>query len=483
MADTQEGTLTQELPAEAGPYRLNLEVDIQKVGPCKRHVKVRIPRQDIDFFQNDAIHELVNTAAVPGFRPGHVPRKLVEKRFKKEVGDQVKQKVLMQSLERLGDEHQLDAIAEPDFDVENLTLPDEGDFSYEFDVEVRPEFDLPDYATLELERPLHAVTESDVVQYRSRFLSEMGTLEEISEPAAAGDYVTVDVTFRHGDRILSRLDDSTLRLRPTLRFYDAELAGFDTLLAGARPGDVRTGQVTVSTESPKVELRGEPVDVTFEVRAVKRMKLPELTPEFLATVGVDTPEDLDETIKGIIERQVTYNQRQETRRQLIDKMTEAASWDLPENLVRRQVENALRREVLEMQQAGFTDAQIRAREGELRQQSVTNTHQALKEHFVLDKIAREEKITVSDDDIETEIYMMATQRGESPRKMRARLEKSGMIDNLTAQITERKAVDVVLERVKFKDVEMAWDDPDRIEAARHAVCGSEAPTTTLAAEE
>src|SRR5258708_38482796 len=98
------GTAVAEGGDEA-PFKMSLVVDIQNAGPCKKHVRVQVPRADLEYFRNDAVKELVSTAAVPGFRPGHVPRKLVEKRFRKEVGDHVRQKGLMQSLQHLGEYH------------------------------------------------------------------------------------------------------------------------------------------------------------------------------------------------------------------------------------------------------------------------------------------------------------------------------------------------------------------------------------------
>jgi trigger factor len=160
---------------------------------------------------------------------------------------------------------------------------------------------------------------------------------------------------------------------------------------------------------------------------------------------------------------------------VLEKITESADWDLPEGTVRRQVENALRREILEMQQAGFTTQEIQARENELRQKAVTTTRQALKEHFVLDKIATEQHIEVTPMDIDGEIRLMAMQRGESPRRVRARLVKSGVIENLEAQIRERKAIDHILEKAQYVDkkVETPAAD-DRIEAVPFAVCGTTA---------
>ena len=104
-----------------------------------------------------------------------------------------------------------------------------------------------------------------------------------------------------------------------------------------------------------------------------------------------------------------------------------------------------------MEQAGFTSQQIMSRENDLRQQSLTMTRRNLKEHFVLDRIATEEKVEVSELEIEQEISAMSFQRGESPRRVRARLMKSGVIENLFAQIRERKAVDLILDSAQFQD--------------------------------
>jgi len=132
----------------------------------------------------------------------------------------------------------------------------------------------------------------------------------------------------------------------------------------------------------------------------------------------------------------------------------------------------MRREILEMQQAGFTTQQILARENELRQKSISTTRQALKEHFVLDRIATKEQIEVSPIDIESEINMMALQRGESPRRVRARLQKSGVIENLEAQIRERKAVDFILRSAQFEDVPAPSTSPaDDVQALSMSVCG------------
>ena len=219
-------------------------------------------------------------------------------------------------------------------------------------------------------------------------------------------------------------------------------------------------------------MRGETLLATITVGQVKRQQLPEMNTAFYERIGYANDTELRDEVEGMLRRQVMFEQRQACRRQVLEQITVSATWDLPETLVSKQTENALRREVLEMQEAGFTTQQILARENELRQKSISSTRQALKEHFVLNRIATTENIEVTPIDIDSEINMIAVQRGESPRRVRARMQKSGVIENLEAQIRERKAVDFILRSAQFEDVptptEMRTDD---IQALTISICG------------
>jgi trigger factor len=453
-------------------YKLNLKVDIQNVGPCRKHVRVTVPRADIDHFSGEALKEIVSTAAVPGFRKGRVPASLAQKRFRDDISNSVRQRVLMQSLEQLAEENTLDPINEPDFDIESLVIPEEGDFEYEFDVEVRPDFELPQYGGLTVQRSIREVGDTDVDAYLNKFLAQYSQNISHDGPAEANDFVVAAVEFTRNGAPFRKISSIELQLKPIIRFRDTELQGFDKLMAGAVAGTVQSTQVSISHEAEQVEMRGEKLDVLITVGEVRRLKSPELTSAFFDRIGYTDLTALREEVRGMLERQVVYDQRQSVRRQVIEKITESATWELPEQLVRKQTENALRREVLEMEQAGFTTQQIMARENQLRQNAVTTTRQALKEHFVLDKIADHEKIEVSPVDIESEIQMMAIQRGENPRRVRARLIKSGVIENLEAQIRERKAVDVVLKSAVYEDVPAAPAQPDDVQALSISVCGT-----------
>ena len=119
-------------------------VDITDVGPCKKHLKITIPRDEIDRQYEESLETLRKEAVVPGFRPGRAPRQLVVKRFKKQVSDQVKSNLLMSSLEQIDKDYKLEPITQPQLDVEAIEIPEKGPMNFEMDVEVRPQFEVPE---------------------------------------------------------------------------------------------------------------------------------------------------------------------------------------------------------------------------------------------------------------------------------------------------------------------------------------------------
>lgn len=474
MSSEAEGLLTSdgEAVTEVAADRMDLTVAIRNVGPCRKHVSVTVSEADIKAIRETCLEELSEKAQVPGFRVGKVPRQLMQRRFKDEIAAQIKQKVLLASLEQLSEDNRIDPINEPRIDVESLLIPDEGEFHYEFEVEVRPEFDLPDYTSFTIRRPIGEISDAEFAAYREQFLSSYSALEKVDEAAQAGDYVTCSLVFTHEDKVIRELETASIRLVEKLNFQDAVLEGFDKVMAGVKAGETREALVRISMQSPVVEMRGEEVEVTFNVTEVQRRTPTVIDKEFLDKINCESEESLDTELRLSVERQVEFQRRQATRQQVLEKISASADWDLPESLVRQQTENALRRELLEMSQAGFTREQVLARENEIRRNAIDNTRQALKEHFVLDRIATEQSIECNEEDITRELLTMSFQSGEPVRRIRARMTKSGMIENLEAQLRERKAVDFILSQATFEDVPrepMARNDSVGL---RFAICGN-----------
>ncbi len=470
---------------EEGAFKLQQTVEINDSGPCKKHVKVTVDRVAIDERFNERFTELTlsDQPQIRGFRPGKAPRKMIERQYYDSVADEIKSQVLMASLEQLAEEQTIAPLSPPEFDPTLLAIPKEGPFIYEFDIEVRPEFDLPDYKHLKLRKPVHTYTDAEVAAEAKRILTPYGQRVP-KEPAVTElyDTITADVSISFRGKEINKLEETQVRVEPQLALSDGVAEDFAAKLQGARPGDVRTVDITLSQESTVEELRGQQVQATFAVKDVKTTRPPELTREFLEdTFGISTPESFDELVRSVLERRLEYSQRQSARKQVLEMIAAASSWDLPQDILRKQARKTLQRKVMEMRNAGMSDEQIAGRRRLLEQDAIRSTADALKEHFVLQKVAEVEKIEIEEDDIDEEIDRMAMQSGESFRRVKARLEKEDLIEAVAADLLERRALDLILANATYEEYELNSDQQQGEVATIEAQAAPEVESTPPAA--
>jgi trigger factor len=451
VAETEEG--------EEKPAKLDQKVDIVDAGPCLKHIKVSIPWENIKDRLNKKFSEMMPEVQVPGYRPGKAPRRLIEKRFAKDVGDQLKTELVLQSLEELAEAHHLNVITQPNIDPFKIEMPHDAPLQYEFEIEVAPQFDLPQYKGLRLRRPVKTITEPDVQEATKNFLRRFGVLKPKDAPATLGDYLIADIHIHDGESEISHFKDLTIRIDPQLAFKDGTVSDFGAKMVGAKNSESRKADILLSSSHDNPNLRGRRLSGTFEVKEVKELVLPELDEDFLTRIGAASVDDLHSKVRSVLVRQMEYEQRQAARQQVLEHIAAAATWDLPQDLLRRQAYKTLQRRVLEMRRSGFSEDDIRSRSNLLQQDAVNSTAIALKEHFVLQKIAEVEKLEIDEDDVETEIETLAAQSDESPRRVRARLEKEGLMDTLMTEIIERKALDLVLASAEYEDVPMQPQGP------------------------
>jgi trigger factor len=465
-------------PGEGSKRKLDMQVDISDVGPCKKHIKVSIPRAEIERQYKSSLEDFGKEVAVPGFRPGRAPRQLVIKRFKKQVGDQVKSSLLMASLEQLDQEYELNPITQPQLDVAAIELPDDGPMDFEIDVEVRPQFALPDYKGLTLKRPVRPISEADIEVHLRQYLERYGQIVPKLEGAAElGDYVTADLVFQRPDgSVLNEVKEIQFRLQPEMRFRDGSIPKLGDALVGTKPGETRQAEAKLGTSTGEAALRGASVTVQIRLHDLKQMRLPEVNPTFLNSIGFASIEELRDAVKDALKRRIETQQSQALRRQILDQLLARTPFELPSDLVRREEESTIRRLVMELRKEGITDNEIRASEAAIRANAHESTLRSLKELLLLSQIAQAEEIEVEEEDFAVEIEAMAERSGESPRRIRSRLEKEGLSQQFTTQILERKVIDRILQTSTVEDDVTASAEPEvSVETLDHAAAEAEVP--------
>lgn len=443
------------------PPRLQQTVEITDVGPCKKHVKVIVDRAQIDQRMDEKISKLMleERPAVRGFRPGKAPRKLVERMYRDQVAEEVKNEVLMASLEQLAEEQKLAPLSPPNLDPYALTLPSEGPFIYEFDVEVRPEFELPEYKGLKIRRPVHTFTPAEIEKEAKAFLERYGQIVPKEGPAGSepvvelGDHISATVeVFAPDGKELAHLEAQVFKVQERLLLRPfGVVEDFGKLIGGRRAGDVIEAEIKPTDRFP---LAKPGTRLRLKIQEVKTVRLPEPTPEFLAsTIGVHSYQELLDIIQNLLQERLEQYQQQEARRQVLEQLLQSVRFDIPEDLLERQTRRLLQRRILELHQEGKSEQEIRAQLRQLRREAALTAHHELRSYFLLQKIAEVEKIEISDEDIDQEIQRLARTQGISYRKMKARVEKEDLTEAIANILLERKALEAVLRHAQFEDYE------------------------------
>ena len=260
--------------------------------------------------------------------PGRARRKLIEHRFRKDVADQVKGSLLMDSMAQITEDENFAAISEPDFDPTAVELPDDGPLTFEFDLEVRPEFDLPEWKGLSIDRPMHEFTEKDIDSPLGNHFGQSRPIGPLrTSPAEPNDYMLVQSGVQEQRRSALQPaggSDSPASDAELPRRQDRKVRQADERGQGRRNPRARRA---LTQDAPNEALRGKSVNAAFEVLEVKQLKAPELNQEFLSSMGFDSVEELRQMVRKSLENQFSYQHHQAARKQITRALTAAADWD------------------------------------------------------------------------------------------------------------------------------------------------------------
>jgi len=437
-----------------------MDVTVEDIATCKKRLSIAIPREEIEAKFDERFTELENEAFVPGFRVGHAPRRLIEKRFHDAVTEEVRIKLVSEAFEEAMKEQDLDIVGEPDIDPEKIEMPDDGPMTFSVDLEVRPEFDLPDdYSAIPLdkvERP--EVTDDSVAEALERLREQNGSLEPVAEDEIADekDLVQADLTIQAGDVMV--VDRQNVRLPVgAVAIEGIRLDELPDLLKGAKAGDTKEAKITIGQEADNEDVRGQEATLTVKVDEVQRIRLP----DDAALLEAADYEDMD-ALRGAIRRQQESRseaQFREAHEEAVRTwLLEQMPFDLPEDLVSRHANRLLQRRLMSMQYRGVPAAEVEQHMDEIAGATSEQAARDLRLHFILDAIAKQEEIEVTDAEVDARIRFMAVQYGRKGDRLREEMEESGQLESLRASIQEDKVVRMLLDRATGPAAEEAEDE-------------------------
>jgi trigger factor len=429
-----------------------MNIVVEKQPKCVATLRVEIPADQVQGQRDEIVRGYTSKARVPGFRPGKAPRAVIEKRFSKEISEQLNDSLVSEAFDEALKKEDLKVI---DFgSPQNLTTQPDGSVTFESTVTLAPEVQLPEYKGITVTVPPLAVPDDEVDAQLKALQERFADFKDIEGRAAAmADFAVIDYS-------------SSVEGKPTEEFLGkpagyisgregfwvrldekAFLPGFAEQLVGLNPGDSKEITITLPDDFPLEGLRNKEIVFSTTLKELKEAILPELNDEFAQRFMPDkTLADLTEVIRE--------NMQQERKRriddmkvnQIVAHFNSLVDFELPEELVTQETQSQADAMVRRGVQAGMSPGEIESQQEEIfasaGQQAVSN----LRTNFILQEIARVENIKVSDAELVNHLAQLAQSRKIAPKKFIKDMNRAGRLPSIRSSIAIGKTIDFLVEQ-------------------------------------
>lgn len=422
-----------------------LQTTSERVDKDRVKVRVEVPEGAFAPAVEAAYRRWANEIKVPGFRKGKVPRQLIDQRVGPDV---VREEALRDAIpdfyRQALEAEEVEAIAPPEIEV--VEFDSGSPLVFEATVDIRPEVPLPDLSKIEVEAPPSEVTDADIDEQLQALRDRFAELETVGRDARRGDHVLIDLKgYQHDEPVEGASAPDYL--------YEIGSRGgppkLDDELEGSRPGAI----LKFNDQMPPTagELAGQEVSFTVLVKEVKTKKLPPLDDEFAKTVGeFDSLDELREDLRTRLAAVKVSMVEDQVRALTLEALVNSSEFEPPEKLVNGEFEHRLGHMNDDLKQAGMSLEQYAATGGstelEMRGEMRKHAERAVKAELLLEEIARNESIEVSNEDLSREVTVAAARAGRDPQEVAKEVASSGRLGAIAADIMRRKALDRVVEQ-------------------------------------
>jgi trigger factor len=444
-----------------------MKTELKDISPTRKQIDVEIDAATVSNVYDRISDNYAKSASVPGFRPGHAPRAVVRTRFKEQIRTEVLRELLPDAVQKAVEEHKLEPLGEPELNLENsegLDKLGQQSISFNVSVEVLPEIKLADYKGLAVSRTTRPVKDEDIDRVIESLRENSATLEPVENRGAqVGDTVTANF---HGT-FLGEPEAEPIKVEDV----DVVLGGegvvqeiTDQLIA-AKPDDEKTFTVDYPADFSAKGLAGKQIEYAVKVNAVRIRELPELDDDWAQSLSeeIETLEQLRTKVRSDLEQQVGNESDNRMRAALIRQLVDEHQFELPERLVEHQTEHRLESVVRDMIGQGIDPRNPELQWDKARESLKEQASYDLRSSLLLERIAADEKIEVSDQEVEDEINAIADASRQSPDQVRAILTKQGGERSIAGRLRNRKALNLLVENARVTDEEWQEEKQDSIE--------------------
>lgn len=437
IATSDVPSSTEATPEQPETKAKEITWACEEAGPCRRRFKITIPATRIKNEIEERYKEIATTAAVPGFRKGRAPRKLLVSKFGKEINIEVTSTLVEESISTVINGTHIRPVLPPRVEIDKIDLGEgQKDVTFEFTVDVYPEVRLESWRGIEIQKPTLKVTEEDIDEAIDSIRKAKAELVITEEPVKNGDLVICDIEFKSGGKTLKTSTNNAITIGSSSLIGMLSASELATHLSGFKAGDSKTIPVNIPaglTKEIREECAGE---ITINLKEVKKLSLPDVTDEWAREMGYESVLDLRAKLRNDLEREFQRRITQFVEDLILDKLVEASNFDVPEVLVNTFEEQLLSRIRLDMFYRGQPISEIQKQEETLKKEGREAILRRIRADFIIEHIAKEEKIFITEDMVNARISEIAARTKMWPNEVREYLEKNDLLKHLRSKMKE-----------------------------------------------
>jgi len=429
-----------------------MKTTLEDISPVKKKLLIEIDSKEVDKKLNQAYGEIRKTAKIPGFRPGKVPRKILETYFGSQVIDDVTRGLISESFPKAVDEVKTFPLGQPILEKEALKQGQ--DFNYSAIIEVRPEFEVKDYLGVDVEKELFSISEEDVQKRLEEIREANGKMASIEEERQIrdGDFVIVDYEGFEDSQLVEDVKSSNLLVKVGKNDFHPK---FDEALIGLKKEDETEVDIDFEENFYHTKLAGKSVNFKIKIVDIKELVLPELNDEFASNFGADL-KDLD-SLKNELKNAITSQEEKridnELKQRLLEKISEGIDFELPEVLVDAEIDFSARRLNDNLERSGSSLEKAGISEAGLKKEFRPASEKRVREMLILDRIAKQDEIDINDDDLEEGYGKLAESMGQDVETVKKYYEARGQVDALKEELLKEKTLNYLVNHANISEVE------------------------------
>jgi trigger factor len=429
-----------------------MKATIEELSPVKTRIHVELPPNDVDRKLDALFKELGRKAKVPGFRPGKIPRKILEARFGREVADDAAQTLINETFYKTLEEHQVFPLGYPLLEKEPLKQGHA--FKYSAQVDVKPRITLSDYRGLEVEKEKCSVSEQDVEDQLDQIRKAHGKIIALEgdRTIQKEDYVLIDYEAFENGAPIEGVKAQNFMLRVGSNDFHPV---FEEKLVGLAKNNETQIHVQFDKDHYHAKLAGRTVDFKVKVVDIKALLLPDLDDAFARDLGAEIKslDDLRERLRETITKEREQRIDRALKQKLVQKVAETVEFPLPEILVDSEVDLALQNLEQNLIRGGSSLDKAGLSTQKLKQEFRPSAEKRVKEMLILDEIARQNGLTVTEEDLQERFRVLGVRLGQDPETVRKFYDVKNMTGSVRESLMEEKALNYLVENAMIKEVE------------------------------